>query len=42
MSSLRKPKWAKEADLSSMKERSQALITQVKEKAETPSNHCAR
>ena len=30
---IKKPKWAKEADLSSMKERSLALITQVKEKA---------
>ncbi|PHS13190.1 MAG: hypothetical protein COA86_17730 [Kangiella sp.] len=34
MSSLiKKPKWAKDADLSSMKDRSKALMVQVKEKA---------
>jgi len=30
---IKKPKWAKETDLSSMKERSKELMTQVKEKA---------
>ncbi|PCI71901.1 MAG: hypothetical protein COB38_04985 [Gammaproteobacteria bacterium] len=30
---IKKPKWAKDADLSSMKERSKELMTQVKEKA---------